>query len=192
MLPVIISSIENPEDRDLMADFYLKYNNLMYCEARKHLDIEEDVEDAVYEALAKIIEKIDIFRGLKLPQRVSYALTTVKNISYVLLKRNHYLSVVAFEDVEFDLASEDGLSAENIVQKKMFKMHIREIWHQLDLEDRLILEQKYILQWRDDELAQALGIQTQSVRMRLTRAKRSVLKQMQQSGITAIDWESYE
>lgn len=37
MLPIIISAIESPEDRELMTDFYEMYNAAMYREARKHL-----------------------------------------------------------------------------------------------------------------------------------------------------------
>ena len=49
MIPIIISAIESPEDRDLMTDFYLKYKSLLYSEAHKHLDISEDIEDIVFE-----------------------------------------------------------------------------------------------------------------------------------------------
>ena len=60
MIPVIISAIESPEDCDLMTNFFLKYENLLFYEATKHLSSPEDIEDTVYEALTKIIDKIDI------------------------------------------------------------------------------------------------------------------------------------
>lgn len=189
MLPVIISSIENPEDRDLMSEFYLRYNILLYGEARKHLDIEEDIEDTVFEALAKIIEKIDLFRTLKPQQRVAYALTTVKNLSYILRKRESCITFISFEDVEFEIPAKNGLTTERIVENRLFKEKIKQVWKKLDLEERMLLEQKYILQWKDEDLARNFGIQSQSVRMRLTRAKRKVLKQMQELGFKAIEWE---
>ena len=77
MLPIIISAIESPEDRDLMTTFYERHNGLMYHEARKHLDIAEDVEDIVYEAVVRIIDRMDVFRALQPWQRVQYALTTI-------------------------------------------------------------------------------------------------------------------
>ncbi len=188
MLPIIISAIENPDDRDLMTEFYLKYKNLLYSEAKKHLNIPEDIEDTVYEALTKIIDKMSVFRDLKPWQRVQYAVTTVRNLSYILLKRNHYFTMVSFEDMGFEIPADADQSAEKTVEDALFKTYVREVWNKIALDDRMLLEQKYILHWKDEELAATLGIKPQSVRMRLTRAKRSVLKELQNNGITSFPW----
>lgn len=188
MLPVIIAAIENPEDRDLITDFYEKYHALLYSEARKYLDITEDVEDIVYEALTKIIDKMEVFRELKPLQRVQYAVTTVKNLSYILLRRNNHFTMVSFDDLEVDIPADDGISAEKQVEKKLFDAHIKQIWNELDLEEKMLLEQKYILKWKDEELATSLGIQPQSVRMRLTRAKKTIHSEFQKMGFQFLDW----
>lgn len=188
MLPIIISAIENPDDRDLMTDFYTKYKALMYSEAQKHLDIPEDVEDAVYEALTKIIDKMEVFRELKLWQRVQYALTTIRNLSYIMLKKSNHFTFVSFDDLEYDIPADDGYSAEKSVEDKMFRMHIKQVWNEINLEDRMLLEQKYILQWKDEEIAVFLGIKPQSVRMRLTRVKRNVVLEMQKKGFHIAEW----
>jgi len=69
MLPIIIASIESPEDRDMMTAFYMDYKGRMYTEARKFMNTQEDVEDMVYEALTRIIDKMDLFRELRPEQR---------------------------------------------------------------------------------------------------------------------------
>lgn len=188
MLPIIISAIENPDDRDLMTSFYLEYKSLLYNEAQKHLDIPEDIEDTVFEALTKIIDKMAIFRELKRWQQVQYALTTVKNLSYILLKKNNHFTVISFDDLEFDIPADAGDSAEKSVEDKMFRTYIKQIWNEIDIEDRMLLEQKYILHWKDEEIAAFLKIQPQSVRMRLTRTKRNILKALQQKGIVFSSW----
>lgn len=187
MLPIIISAIENPDDRDLMTDFYTKYKALLYSEAQKHLDIPEDVEDAVYEALTKIIDKMEVFRDLKSWQRVQYALTTVRNLSYIMLKKSKHFTFVSFDDLEYDIPADDGDSAEKSVEDRMFRSYIRQVWNEIELEDRMILEQKYILRWTSEELSECLGIQPQSVRMRLTRAKRKIIIEMQKRGLVFSD-----
>lgn len=186
MLPVIISAIESPEDRDLMTEFYNKYNGRMYAEAWKHLSIPEDVEDIVLEAFAKIIDKMETFRTLAPGQRVQYAVTTVRNLSYILTKRKSLYTMVSFETMEYEIEAIDSTDA--IVERKMRNEHITEIWRELDVDDRQLLEQKYILKWSDMELAEGLGIKTQSVRMRLTRAKRNVMAQLQKKGFQITDW----
>ena len=171
MLPIVISAIECPEDRDLMSRFYIEYNARLYIEARKYLQNPEDAEDVVLEGLTKIIEKMDIFRTLAPRAKVQYAITTVKNLSYNLLKRNDRLTTVPFDELDFS-ALIDPSPTEETAERNMLIERTAAIWNSLDLEDRTILEQKYILQWSDDELAVSLGIKSQSVRMRLTRAMR--------------------
>jgi len=114
VLPVIISAIENPKDRDLMTEFYLTQNTRMYAEAWKYLSTPEDVEDIVYEALTRIIEKIETFRSLLPPQRLQYAVTTVRNLSYIYTTRKNLHPTVPFEEICFELTtdSEDSPDSE--------------------------------------------------------------------------------
>lgn len=188
MLPIIISAIECPEDRELMTEFYLKHNALMYHEAQKHLGVPEDVEDIVYEALARIIDKMDVFRELKPWQRVQYALTAVRNLSYILLKRNNHFNFISFDSIEFDLPASEETLPDVATEKSMHSSAIKQIWNALELDDKILLEQKYLLHWRDEEIALPLNIKPQSVRMRLTRAKRNLMQELHKKGFDITDW----
>lgn len=188
MLPIIISSIESPEDRDLMIAFYEEHQSRMYNEARKYLDTEEDVEDIVYEAITRIIEKMDTFRSIEPWQRVRYARTAVRNLAYIHLKRSRLITMVSFDDIEFEAASDYGVSAENVVEKQQFERYIRMVWKDLKQDERMLLEQKYILHWKDSELAEGMGIKPQSVRMKLTRAKRNLFVELQKKGFNLSEW----
>ena len=77
---------------------------------------------------------------------------------------------------------------EAVVEKKLIIDYIRNIWCCLERDTRMLMEQKYILRWSDEELAEILGIQPQSVRMRLTRAKRELMAQLQKNGFHLDDW----
>ena len=55
---------------------------------------------------------------------------------------------------------------------------LRTIWPRLGEEDRLLLEGKYLRECSDRELAQLLGCRVDSIRMKLTRARRRALKRM--------------
>lgn len=188
MIPIIISAIESPEDRDLMTDFYTRYNALMYHEAKKHLDITEDIEDTVYEALVRIIDKMDIFRELKPWQQVQYALTTVRNLSYLLLKRQKHFDFISFDAIDFDIPADEKSFTEATVQKNILDAGVRKIWNSLDLDDKILLEQKYVLYWKDAEIAGPLQIKPESVRMRLTRAKRNLMRELHKQGFDIADW----
>ena len=188
MLPIVISAIESPEERDLMTEFYTQYHGLMYHEAQKHLPISEDAEDIVYEALIKIIDKIDVFRELKHWQQVQYALTTVRNLSYLLLKRQNHFAFVSFDTLDDEMLADENALPEDAVQRSLRDAGVRKIWNSLDLEDKILLEQKYILRWKDTEIAEPLQIKPESVRMRLTRAKRNLMKELHRQGFEITDW----
>ena len=188
MLPIVTGLIQGPEDRDIITDFFQKHKTLLYAEARKYLSVQEDVEDVVYEAIARIIDKMDVFRNLTPIQQQQYGKVTVRNLSYGLLKKRARLTADPFEDVDNYLLADEEQLPDNAVHRKMKLEQVRRIWALMPVEDRLLLEQKYILKWSDKELAERLGIQTQSVRMRLTRAKRNVTQLMREQGFQISEW----
>ena len=64
---------------------------------------------------------------------------------------------------------------------------LKEILAALPLEERLLLEKKYILLWPDSEIAEQLRIKPDSMRMRYTRAKRKVAKALLAKGFSPED-----
>lgn len=188
MLPMLICAIENVEDRDMMTDFYLRYRAYLFHLAQKYLNKSENAEDIVHDALACILNMMDVFRELQPGQQLVYAKVTIKNLAYSYLRRCNQTDTVSFDAMELELPMYEDSSPETVVMKKQMQEKIVDIWRQLDTEDRLLLEQKYILQWTDEKLAARLGIQPQSVRMRLTRAKRKIARQMSEKGFEAVQW----
>lgn len=189
MLSIIAGIIECPEDHDIILEFYKKYKVLLYNEARKYLSSQEDIEDIVCESLVRIIEHMEKFRSMGSPQRIQYAKVIIRNLSYVFLKRAAHFTMVPFENVDINLPDEDETCMPDTVVSRRFQVEqIRKVWAELPTEDRMLLEQKYILDWSDRELAVTLGVQPQSVRMLLTRAKRRIMKQLIANGIQLSDW----
>ena len=174
---LIICAIENPEDCELMTLFYDKYHLLVYKEVRKYWNTNEDVEDVVQETYVRLIDKMDTFRTLKRQQQIHYALTTARNLSLSLLTRNGKLPTVPLENA-FSFPDLETDDLENLVDKKNVAVQIRTIWNDIPIQDRMILEQKYYLEWSNDIIANSLDIQPQSVRMYLTRAKRKLLSEL--------------
>lgn len=188
MLSILTGAIECPDDHDIILDFYTRYKMLLYNEAWKYFSKQEDVEDVVYESLARIIEHMEKFRSMTLPQRIQYGKVVVRNLSYVLLKRSAYFTMVPFESTDVNLLIDESNTPDIVVARKIQIDQMRKVWAEIPTEDRMLLEQKYILDWPDRELASILGVQVQSVRMLLTRAKRRVMKQLEEKGIQVSDW----
>ena len=185
MLPVTPSEADNSA---IITEFYLNHKMLLFAEAWKYLTLQEDVEDIVYEALARIMGHMETFRRLLPREQLQYAKAIVRNLSYIHLKRNSRFTMLPFEDVDTYLTVEESQLPESIVSKGIQLDQLRKIWAAIPVDDRLLLEQKYILKWSDQELASILGIQPQSVRMRLTRTKRRVMELLKEQGFLISDW----
>ncbi|MBQ5865469.1 MAG: sigma-70 family RNA polymerase sigma factor [Oscillospiraceae bacterium] len=188
MLPIMTSAIDGPEDNVIISEFFQKHKLFMYAEAWRYLSLHEDVEDIVYEALVRIIDRMDKFRTLLPHERVQYAKAVIRNLSYTYTKRQSLYTMVPFEDVDTYLTIEESQLPESVALRHIKLEHLRNMWAKLPVEDRLLLEQKYVLDWSDAELAASLGIKPQSVRMRLTRAKRNAIHHLKEQGFQISDW----
>lgn len=76
---IYLEMIETPEDRSKMQRIYELYRGLMFSEARRILGNDEDAEDAVGNAVEKIIENLEKISDPKCPKTKSYIVTIVKN-----------------------------------------------------------------------------------------------------------------
>lgn len=182
MLPILISSIENDSDRDLMTGFYLSNKERLYQSALQYLSNPEDAQDIFCDMLERLIEHMDVFRNLQPAQQLKYAQTTIRNLAY-----SHFRGQGSTVPVTYDLPDPDS-DPEVSAEKKELANQVRKIWNTLDRQDRALLEQRYILHWTDGQIAQPLGIKPQSVRMRLTRARRALSEEMEASGFRLSDW----
>ena len=60
------------------------------------------------------------------------------------------------------------------------------VWPQLDSRTRQLLEDKYVLNMSDAEIASALGVKSSSVRMLLTRARSKARKAIEKKMLTKL------
>lgn len=178
---ILIAAVSSPEDRDLMTEFYEKNINLLFYEAQKHLSVKEDVEDAVYEAFKKLIEHLEVFRTLAPKQRARYAVVTVRNLCYLHLRRVSKEDIVSIEELPAEPSTAD--TPEQLVAQQEFFDQLQRIMGSLKQETRMLLEQKYILHWSDETMATLYDVQVDSIRMKLSRAKRELNAEIAQQNL---------
>lgn len=65
MLPLFIMTIENDDDRQFVADIYTRYHFALYRKAWKVLNDESYAEEAVHEAMLKVIRYLDRVRKIR-------------------------------------------------------------------------------------------------------------------------------
>lgn len=186
MIPLIILAIEDESRREFMIRLYESSVKRMYCEAKKFFSETEDVEDAVSDAVVKLVDKVDLLQQIAAEKRIAYAVTTVRHAAIHILRHESRFQMVSFDALAAFLS--DTENVEEKIQNEQRDTQLQTVLSELPPEDRLLLEEKYILLLPDAEIAQTLNIQPNSVRMRLTRAKRCVAKALTDHGFRPEDW----
>ncbi len=178
MITSVYSTIEDSSDQEFMLWIYEEFHKLMFYTARKYVSDQYDCEEIVQESLTHLIEKIDTLRGKKRSMICGYIVSTVKNtsINYINRQAAKDRRTVSLEDGLTDQSDTLELSLDELIQRKDVGETLLAVLEQLPASDQLLLEGKYFLDYSDEELAEQLGCKPGSIRMKLTRARRTMLK----------------
>lgn len=176
MIPVLILAIENDFDRDFMTSLYYDYNRLIYYEVRSIAGASDDIEDLVQETLARLIGKVQLLERLDQKRLAAYIAETAKNVARNHLRRKRE-PVVPAED--FRNIPDTGESVEEQVIGGLNLQGMEKLWDGLPEDTRTLFRMKYFLHMTNEEIGRALGIKPESVRMRISRARRKVLASLE-------------
>lgn len=183
---VLLPALENEQEREFLQTVYQKHARLMYYTAFQILHDRVEAQDVVQESVVRLIDKIELLQKMDGCTLTAYVVSTIRNLS---LHAQRKAQKQRFRNA--DLEQEELLNVPDGAPPMEEGMILREqrqalgrVWPKLDVNDRYLLEAKYILQKSDQEIGGDLGIQPASVRMRLTRARRKAFKLMEKEGAT--------
>ncbi len=163
---------------------YLQYKRLMFSVAGRYTGSVDDQADIVGEALVRMAEQEERLRAVDERALTAYIAAMVRNTAINYLRHRGVIKQheqVSWEEMR-DTEPSPALSPEEAVLQAERRDWVRQIWRRLSPGDRLLLEGKYILELTDRELAATLGCGAASIRMKLTRARRRALREMQKEG----------
>lgn len=174
MIPFCILAIENDDDREFMAELFLRYQRLLYNEIYEILNNPWNTEDILQATLVKLIDKIPELWKKEETKLVSYMVVAARNNTYNFLRAQKKSAQVSFEEYsgQENSASADRQIGSGMIAKEEIEEMVRR-WSQLDERSKHLLEGKYILGKSDEALAEELSINPASVRMALTRARQN-------------------
>lgn len=177
MIAVICAAIEDPDDREFMEQLFRDFERVMFSVTCKYVSNPTDQEDLVQESAIKLIEKISTIRPMNRCTLASYIVFTIRNTSIDFLRgqKTERDKVSSMEDKIF---SELEVPFPPLDELLISTEQLAELWGKLPDRDRVLLEGKYILDATDEELARKLKCKPNSIRMKLTRARRRALKQL--------------
>lgn len=180
MLLLIQSATKDPEAQDFMLRLYQTYERLMYSIVKHCIPDAYAQEDVVQETILKLVGKYDLLRTLDTQGLSAYVSVATRNTAYSYLrKRSAEASIFLPWTADLERIPIQEPEIEEVLTLKDETQDFFRIWMELPDEDRFLLESKYILRQSDLELAKVLGCKSDSVRMKLTRVRRKVLKLIQ-------------
>lgn len=172
---VTLAAITSEIERAFMTDIYIKYSDVMRKKAEKLLSSEIEAEELVQDVFAKLIERAETVMAVEEKKLPAYLMAAVKfTVMNRYRKKNvekKYFTEVEEEETINWVRDESPLP-EDIYLEKERAGEISAALRKIPDKDRMILEDKYILEMTDAEIAEHFGVSQSSVRSYLTRARR--------------------
>lgn len=179
MLPLFISAIENDDDRQFVADIYTRYRPALYRKAQKVLHDNDRAEEAIHEAMLRVIRYLDRVREIPSDELLPYLITIVQTTSisiYNKYKQHRETVFGTTEDWAACLSDDNILIREDRIE--LLKMCLK----QLTQREIDILNYFYTLDLPQKEIAGLTGLTTGNVRLIISRAKKKVLAAYDERG----------
>jgi RNA polymerase sigma factor (sigma-70 family) len=108
---------------------------------------------------------------------IAYIVSVVRNTSITILKKRKQREQreISLDSGKMSDIASDEPPLHEIMEQFDDYAQLRLIWNELSEEDRFLLEKRYVLHTSDAYLAESLGCKPDSIRMKLSRARKNAL-----------------
>ncbi|MDY3014414.1 MAG: RNA polymerase sigma factor [Evtepia sp.] len=171
MLPVLLAALDTPEEKEAFTKFYLDHKVWLYRCALTYLHSPALAEEAAQEAWMRCVLHAETFFPLPLREKTAWLFVVVKNICLNTLKKETRYSTLA---PTWDTPVRDPGSPGDIVSL------IRAMPEQY----RTVLELKFVLEWKDKEIARFLHLSETAVSSRVSRGRKLLQQVLREEGYT--------
>jgi RNA polymerase sigma-70 factor (ECF subfamily) len=173
----IINRVLNGEQQ-LYAELVNRYQNFVFTVTLRYTQQREDAEEVAQDIFVKAYRSLKDFRGDSKFSTWLYTIVTTSCITF-LRKRKLDTSSLDNERVFEAADSQDsGMRANQIEQKSKFAM-VNEAIKLLSPDDATIITLFYKGEQSLDEIGQAMKLETNTVKVRLHRARQRLKEKME-------------
>lgn len=165
------------KDLSKIERIYEKYKNLMYKEAYSILHDPHDTEDAVQQAVLRLIRVVDRIRDDDPAMLCNFLKIVVKNVSKDLYNKRIYLNNTedTIEILE-DTASDMGMEVTDIIISNESVQRISMEIQKLPDKYRDVLLLEKVFGYSREETVVLLNQNYETLKKRMTRAKKKLLE----------------
>lgn len=167
MLSIYTAVIEDEKQKNKFEQLYEKYRDMMYYKAYEILKDSYMAEDAVHDSFLRIAKNMKSIKDVDSLKTKSFILTVTKNRAIDLYRQRKTRNHVDWKEENIKEIN----SKENDPILKILIMELPDIY-------RDILVLKYYHGYTYKEIAKIQGIQTQTVGIRLHRAKQMLQEKL--------------
>ena len=179
MMPMMLMLIEDEDDRAFIQRLFLQNEFAMYGMALRIVKDYHTASDMVSAACLTMIEKIDYLKNISVCKQTPYIISIVRNTSLMYLrKRRSENSWLVDDERVLDWAAKTSKPIDEDILIEAEAAELRAAILQLNARERDLLVMKYFEQRTDKEISQVLGIDKDSVRFYLTKARRSLCNEL--------------
>ena len=159
------------EEREFFEKLYEEEKNFMFYIAGKYTQSNSDREDIVQESVLRLLNNISTLKRLDCFKVRKYIVLTIKAVSldYEKKKRVHRMILISEEMLETMLEADIVLRQTG--PDDSVSLLVEQLKSQLSQREWFVLEGRYILGYSQEELGKLLGVNPNSVRMIICRAR---------------------
>lgn len=182
---IFTTMINDVDDRAFMQEVYQQNERLMYAIALKYASNTQDCEDIVHDTVEKLCKNIAKIKELPNSALRAYVVYAVRNTAINFRKHqstiNRHIQQLSGDDSNSEYDQPESI-IERIEDLQEKRTRLTKVWMQLTDAERELLYRKYVLEQTTEELAGIFQCSRDSIRMRLSRARRKSLRLMKGEG----------
>lgn len=185
MISMILMSIEDEKQRSDVEQIWNLYGKIMLAKAYGILGNMQDAEDAVQEAFLRISKNAEDFSEPKSPDTIALVSIYTRNVAINMYRRNKKRNELFGSDGDvdnvIDAAAESEDIAQLIVNDETVEI-VRRAINMLDEPYKDVILLKYYYHKKNIEIAEVLGVDSNTVNGRVFRAKKKLKELIGEEG----------
>ena len=172
--------IEDKDKRTKAEVLYFANRMLMYKIAYEILGNKQQAEDAVHESFVRIIKNLHKIDENNCPRTRNYLVIICRNVAIGMYNKTKNIKDA---DYEVDNIADDKNSPLNILINKEGLERLTALIMELKPIYRDVFLLRYSHGFSREEIAEQLGITVETVKKRITRAKKILAEKLEKEGI---------